>query len=254
MICKMAEPRKAASLFAGWQETMIWSCLQGVMGAVYADCAGTPAAAMALLGDFCFLAGVPEEEFLLRAHELGGRDFLILIPGNRGWEELIESRLGKRAHKTVRYAFKKEPDVFDRVWLQTLADGLPDGYVLRPMDEVLFRQCRKTEWCRDWTAQYKDYEMYQRYGLGAVVLKDEEPVSGASSYSGYPGGIEVEIDTREDFRRKGLACVCAAALILQCMDRGWYPSWDAQNLQSAALAEKLGYHPAGEYTAYEAVR
>lgn len=90
--------------------------------------------------------------------------------------------------------------------------------------------------------------------LGAVILKDGHPVSGASSYSGYQGGIEIEIDTREDYRRKGLATVCGAKLILECLDRGWYPSWDAQNKWSVALAQKLGYHYDREYTAYEVVR
>lgn len=27
----------AAGLFNGWSETMIWSCIQGVMGSVYSD-------------------------------------------------------------------------------------------------------------------------------------------------------------------------------------------------------------------------
>ena len=85
----------------------------------------------------------------------------------------------------------------------------------------------------------------------AVILKDGEPVSGASSYSGYLGGIEIEIDTREDCRRKGLATACGAKLILECLRKGWYPSWDAQNLWSVALAEKLGYHFSHAYTAYE---
>ena len=86
-----------------------------------------------------------------------------------------------------------------------------------------------------------------------MILKDGEPVSGASSYSGYRGGIEIEIDTRKDFRRKGLAFVCGAKLILECLDRGWYPSWDAHNLWSVALAEKLGYHFDHEYEAYEVI-
>lgn len=70
-------------------------------------------------------------------------------------------------------------------------------------------------------------------------------------YSSYRGGIEVEIDTREDHRRKGLAYICGAGLILECVSRGLYPSWDAQNLWSVALAEKLGYHFDHAYTAYE---
>ena len=81
--------------------------------------------------------------------------------------------------------------------------------------------------------------------------KGEELVAGASSYSSYRGGIEVEIDTREDQRRRGLAYVCGARLILECCSRSLYPSWDAHNLWSVALAEKLGYHFDHSYTAYE---
>ena len=109
----------------------------------------------------------------------------------------------------------------------------------------------QTDWCRDGVANYPDYEQYRQYGLGVVILKDDEIVSSCSSYSGFEKGIEIEVDTREDYRRKGLACVCAARLILECLDRGWFPSWDAQNKMSVGLSEKLGYHFDKEYTAYE---
>ena len=75
--------------------------------------------------------------------------------------------------------------------------------------------------------------------------------SGASSYSAYSGGIEIEIDTKPEHRRQGLAYACGARLILECLERGLYPSWDAQNRISAALAVKLGYNFSHEYTAYE---
>ena len=68
-----------------------------------------------------------------------------------------------------------------------------------------------------------------------------EIVAGASGYSRYRGGIEIQIDTRADCRRQGLAAACAARLILDCLSRGLYPSWDAANLPSLRLAEKLGY-------------
>jgi predicted GNAT family acetyltransferase len=66
-------------------------------------------------------------------------------------------------------------------------------------------------------------------------------VAGASSYSVYSGGIEIEIDTKPEYRRKGLATACGSKLILECLKRGLYPSWDAYDLRSAALAKKLGY-------------
>ncbi|MDR3999279.1 MAG: GNAT family N-acetyltransferase, partial [Evtepia sp.] len=50
-------PEQAAPLFAGWEETLLWSCLQGVMGKVYAPAGEPLRAAPAVFGDFTFLAG-----------------------------------------------------------------------------------------------------------------------------------------------------------------------------------------------------
>ena len=84
-----------------------------------------------------------------------------------------------------------------------------------------------------------------------VVIKSGRIVAGASSYTRYNEGIEIEVDTVEEERRKGLAAVASAALILRCLDEGLYPGWDAQNMNSVHLAEKLGYEFDHEYTAYE---
>ena len=84
-----------------------------------------------------------------------------------------------------------------------------------------------------------------------MAMKGQKIVSGASSYSSYKDGIEIEIDTHKDYRRKGLAYACGAKLILACLEKGWYPSWDAHNKASVALAEKLGYHFDHAYTAFE---
>ena len=78
-------------------------------------------------------------------------------------------------------------------------------------------------------------------------------VAGASSYTRYDKGIEIEVDTIEAERRKHLATIACAALILNCLDEGLYPSWDAQNLNSVHLAGKLGYEFDHEYVAYEVV-
>lgn len=53
--------------------------------------------------------------------------------------------------------------------------------------------------------------------------------------------IEIEVDTIEPERRKHLAAVACSALILECLKEGLYPSWDAQNMNSVHLAEKLDY-------------
>ena len=53
MIQRLSDPARAAELFAGWQETIVWSALEGVMGTVYAV---DDASAMVRSGDFAFFA------------------------------------------------------------------------------------------------------------------------------------------------------------------------------------------------------
>jgi len=87
-------------------------------------------------------------------------------------------------------------------------------------------------------------------GHGFAVLKNGTIVSAASSYTAYREGIEIEIDTIEEERRKGLASAVGATLILDCLDAGLYPSWDAANPESVRLAEKLGYTFSHAYDVY----
>lgn len=51
-----------------------------------------------------------------------------------------------------------------------------------------------------------------------------------------------------------MATIACSALILNCLEEGLYPSWDAQNMNSVRLAEKLGYEFDHEYVAYEVTR
>ena len=270
-VYKLNHPGDAVALFAGWQETMIDSCLQGIMGEIYAvgiqDVC--PRSAMAILGDFCFLAGEPDAELVAYRPEGRDRDFMIMIPQDsaqgvsqgimtspdsvRGvsWGNLICQVYGDKVRQVTRYAIKKEEHIWDLDRLREAVAGLPFEYTLRLIDEELYQKCLENDWSRDLVAQYRDYEQYRKLGLGVAILQGQEIVAGASSYSSYEGGIEIEIDTREDHRRKGLAYICGARLILECCARNLYPSWDAQNLQSVALAEKLGYHLDHAYTAYE---
>lgn len=242
---------KIAPLFDGWQETLIWSCLQNCMGLAFADSLENPQAAQILNADFCFFAGKPNAELVKNKPSKLEQDFIIMIPENENWAEMIESVYGKKAVRTERYAIKKEADVFDLKFLKGLAESLKKPYEIRMIDSGIYEQIKTIGWAGDLISQFADYEDYRQRGIGAVVLKDGIPVSGASSYTVYRNGIEIEIDTREDERRKGLASAAGARLILECISRELYPSWDAQNTGSVALAEKLGYHFDYAYPAYE---
>lgn len=250
MIYELSKEKRSClwPLIEGWQETMLWSCLQGHMGRAWADSAESPRSARILVGDFCFFAGAPNER--LAAMEAGFGGFSILTPQTADWAAVLENVWGDRAEQATRWAIRKEPDVFDRARLQALTAALPEGFSLRPMDRALCEQAGAMDWSRDLCSQFDSIKDYVNQGIGVAAVHNGRLVSGASSYTVYDGGIEIEIDTDPAFRNRGLATACGAALILNCLDRGLYPSWDAHDLRSVHLAEKLGYHRAGPYPVY----
>ncbi|HEM3612235.1 TPA: GNAT family N-acetyltransferase [Streptococcus suis] len=136
---------------------------------------------------------------------------IILVPQNQAWSDLIEEAYGDGVRLFTRYATKKETE-FDLGHLQKLVDDLPESFDMKLIDHNLYEACLVEEWSRDLVGNYIDVEQ---------------------------------------FLDLGLAKACAAQLVLACLDRGLYPSWDAHTLTSLKLAEKLGYQLDRPYQAYE---
>ena len=92
---------KIAALFDGWEETMIWSALQGVMGEITADGPENPKSARILLGDFGFFAGEPNERLV--SSMLENRSFLLAVPQNEEWAACME-KIFPNSRRIPRYA------------------------------------------------------------------------------------------------------------------------------------------------------
>lgn len=246
----MESRESIAFLFDGWEETLIWSCLQGLMGNAWADRMDAPESAQIVVGDFCYFAGKPDKELVKNIPSGYASKSMIMVPKTEDWNEVIEREWGEKCCRRRRYAIKKEGDIFDRQLLERNVEQLPKQYSLKMMDEEAYKDAMAAEWSRDFCAHFKNYDDYAAHGIGCAIYYGEELVAGASSYTYYDKGIEVEIGTKEEHQRKGLARVTASKLILECLKRGKYPSWDARVKESARLAEQLGYHYSHEYGVY----
>lgn len=233
--------KKTEDLFAGWEVPMVRACLQGHMGRVQTFGEDS---ALASIGDFCFLAGEPVPELV----EL--TDAPILVPCREGWAEQIKAVLGEGAAPFTRYATRPAVEGFDLNKLFYFTESVPEAFSVVSIDKEIYFTLAEQEWSRDLCGNFTDVGDFARRGVGFAVLREGMPVAGAASYAVCDGAIEIEIDTRPDFRRQGLASACGAKLILECRKRGLYPGWDAHNSHSLALAEKLGYRLERPYTAY----
>ena len=76
MVYELKDTTAAESIFAGWQETLIYSCLQNVMGKIYVTDTENPRSAFAFIGCFGFLAGEPDRELVLSKPD----GFVIMVP------------------------------------------------------------------------------------------------------------------------------------------------------------------------------
>lgn len=204
-----------------------------------------PRSAMAFVGCFAFYAGEPDKELVTQKPA----GFVIMRPQNKEWEACIEECFPD-AEKVTRYAIKKDT-VFNRAHLRDTVAKLPNGYEIKAIDGELYDACLADPVTADFVSAFGSKEKYLELGRGMFVLKSGRIVAGASSYTRYREGIEIEVETIEEERKKGLAQAVCAALILRCIDEGLYPSWDAKNMDSVRLAEKLGYEFDHEYTSYE---
>ncbi len=246
------EKREGIAPFFFHRSGLVRSCLDGCMGQAFGDHPFRPGAAVLCNGDFACFGGDPNRH---AARQLAGKLALEkgktwLVPVLEGWEEHLTFWHPVRMERSVRYAVTRNTE-FDKAELLEIAESIPPGFALHSIDKALYEKAMANEWSRDFCSQFQSGEDYAKRGLGVVALRGEELAAGASSYVIYNGGIEIQTDTREDMRRLGLASACCALLILDCLQKGLMPSWDAANPASLALAQKLGYALRAPYDIWE---
>lgn len=249
-ILKKEEMNKIFDIFKGNNETLIWSCLQGYMGSAWVDNTCNPKSVQIIVGDFCFFAGAANMELVRSIPSNFQSECILMIPQSEKWCELIEDVYKNNYDKFMRYATKKDVNSFNKENLNGYIKSIPKEYKIVKIDKKIYDMVKEEKWSKDLCSQFSNYNEYEKNGIGFVVMHGLSIVSGASSYTVYNKGIEIEIDTKEEYRRRGLALACASKLILKCLEKEIYPSWDAANKSSLNLSEKLGYHFDKEYITY----
>ena len=246
---RLADYAPAVPFFEGRHDTLIRSCLEGFQGSIWADSAENPQTLAMISCDFTFLAGTPSQAVFSAFPWQETDGYTIFMPPDAEWESLINA-VYPDTKPWERFSIRYEPDALDKAHLERIVRTLPEGYTLRKIDGELYRATFQQAWSRDFCSHFADFAEFDRLACGFCILHDGKIVSGCSAYARYADGIELEVDTDPAYFRRGLAKVCAAAMMLACLERGLYPSWDASGMISVQLAEALGYHRQAPYRCY----
>ena len=78
MIYEIEDTSKVKELYDGWQETLIFSCMQKDMGKIYVTDLEQPKSAFAFVGCFGFYAGEPNRELVFNKPD----GFVIMVQQN----------------------------------------------------------------------------------------------------------------------------------------------------------------------------
>ena len=135
----------------------------------------------------------------------------------------------------------------DPVILRT--EGAP--VEIAPIDDTDKKTLLEDAWSADIVANTISIGPPFPSPFGFIARLNDRVIGGVGCYAVYASGVEIQIDTRDGYRRRGVATELAKRMLIECRNRSLECHWDAMNPESAALARKLGFVSGRTYRCYE---
>ena len=226
---------------------------KGRIGKVWVPERDNPSFCLIHSGNFVYLAGIcPKGEQALELRELLIKNCSqgFITPSDERWSEWLEETFGGSCRIMSRYAMRTDEDLFSKETLNNYLNSIPEGIQIKKMNQNLYEKAMSSEWSREICSDFETQKDFIHRGFGFAALDGERLVSGCSAYPISDEKIVVKVATHKEYKRRGLALACSAGLILSCLKQEVFPTWDADNIPAAGLAEKLGYIFEKEYQVY----
>lgn len=220
--------------------------LEDQMGMAYVDDVKHPSVYLIRIGPFHYFAGDVNSN---GAQEMlkGFPPYNLFMSASTGWVEAFKSHYGERFIAIERYIFSSHS--LSAAHVTKLCEESQFAQDIKRMDAALLENLKG----KDHFVDISDFETsadFEERGIGFYLEKDGEVVGAAYSSLVCSTGIEVSLFVEEKYRRQGVATALSANLVRWCLEHNMDAHWDAANMESCRLAEKLGYVPLGNYTAY----
>lgn len=220
--------------------------LEDQMGAAYVDEMQNPSAYMIRIGPFHYFAGEAISSGGLEMVQ-GFQPYNLFMSASNGWVDVFKRQYGERFIEIERYSFSTERMSIEHV--RQLCQSSAFAKDVKRMNVALVERVSGQEHFID-VSDFESPADFEERGIGFYVEEDGKIIGAAYSSLVCSSSIEVSLFVEEEFRRRGIATVLSANLVCWCLEHGMDAHWDAANLESCKLAEKLGYESVGSYQAY----
>jgi RimJ/RimL family protein N-acetyltransferase len=157
-------------------------------------------------------------------------------------DELLADNAAKLSRQLFRWNYLRLSSI------PNFSEMLPEGFELKRMDADLFVKYSK-EIDSSYINLWGSPNNFVSNGFGFCIMKDNEFVSICNTYYVRQGFAEIDIITKEQFRKQGFALITCSEFIKHCVNNNIKPIWDCDdgNKRSKALAEKLGFQSVETY-------
>lgn len=167
-----------------------------------------------------------------------------ILPHPPGWAALVKAVYSETVQEEKRFYLP-----FSSLDVGKLpSPNLGQGLSLKKIDLPLASRLKDDLGEEYHIHHYSSLEDFVERGCGFCICLGEEICAAAMAAIRGKNAIQVQINTKEAYRRQGLASQVASALLRYCHEKGIRADWDAANPASRDLALKLGYSDCIPYT------
>ncbi|MCY3413702.1 MAG: GNAT family N-acetyltransferase [Candidatus Heimdallarchaeota archaeon] len=133
-------------------------------------------------------------------------------------------------------------------YLESFIEAIPDGYVLRRMNEGdITSEVMINEIISKF---FKDTNQFLKNGISFGIFHNNSLTSFACSVLEIDKYVDIQIETKQEYRRNGLATALGAKITQFALKNNLIPIWVSMNEPSSLLAEKIGYSDPTPFSMY----
>lgn len=180
--------------------------------------------------------------------------YIELSSHSDAWDRLLRDELGVLgAEEWLQWVYRQEPhDCSGPAQAPDVQSS--ESQICAVTPAWLKETSADTQWLqsilRSW---WSSLDRFWQWGTGYAAVVDGEAVSCCyTSFVAHGGHWALGVDTKEEYRRRGLAGAVTRAMVDHCCQRGITMDWDCMdsNVPSKRLAEGCGFLPAFTYTVF----
>lgn len=207
-------------------------------GFVLADNVEQPNIALSFIGG-CIIYGGDANHNSARdlIHSMEVQPAILSYP--ESWAALVKDEYKEKAKIETRYYLPFAS--LDKERLLSIDLSTNNGYRIERIDEQLAEKLKGEIGEEYQIYHYPSLRDFAEKGCGFCITNRNEICSAAAAFLRSGNKIQIQVNTKQQYRQQGMATKTSAYMLRYCLENGITADWDAANTHSRDLAYKLGY-------------